>query len=230
MRWWKQLTLEELESSTVEKAKRTFGEGALYPEGTEQLNPAELFKNALWHPGEQDQRFNDCVIHALNLYVGGPLFMSREHWCNVLSARRKIAKMGCLEDVRLHGVSLRNLNHIIYDSEFECWYSLRHKATIESATFDLYLYSDGLNILDFLNEVVGESCLIQWVDYPVDLIGGVLLSTRDSHAAVVRKVEDDWYILDSAENEPIHVNEDLEEAASYFCSIDFMHLYCLEVD
>jgi hypothetical protein len=79
-KWQKLLKVHDQEGWTEEKAKLCFGQGLLYPEMKKQLDPLKFFEELLWHPGYTDQRFNDCVIHAFNMFVGGPLFVSRDQW------------------------------------------------------------------------------------------------------------------------------------------------------
>ena len=66
------------------------------------------------HPGFIEQKYNDCVIHSINLLIGGPIIYSRDSWCKWYASRRKQAYEEVYEDVRLHGVSLKCLKHIIY--------------------------------------------------------------------------------------------------------------------
>ena len=53
---------------------------------------------------------------------------------------------------------------------------------------------------------------------------------RDSHAAVLRKFEDGWYIFDSAEEFPINFSEERERAKQYFARVDFVNCYVFEED
>jgi hypothetical protein len=99
--------------------------------GVTQLYPRNLFKELLWHPGKMDQSFNDCVIHAINMFVGGPLFMSREQWCRLYAARRRMSYNDIWEDVRLYGVNLRYLRFVIYDLGDETWYKIGLKGQID---------------------------------------------------------------------------------------------------
>lgn len=194
------------------------------------MQPSKLFTEQLWHPGKTVQKYNDCVIHAFNMMVGGPLFTHREMWTRHYANRRKKSTNGCSEDIRLWGVSLQNLRWIIYDLTDDMWFSLRLQGTIDRHTITLYVTELKLTIHDLFDEVVDSTAFLQWVDFPRTFNKQNILSTIDCHAAVVRKVNEKWYLLDAAEDEAICITDDDVQAKNYFCYIDFINFYVLEED
>jgi len=57
-----------------------------------------------------------------------------------------------------------------------------------------------------------------------------ILSNIDSHAAVARRIDNEWWILDAAEDGPINVTKDEKAAREYFSGIDFVNFFGLEID
>jgi hypothetical protein len=68
-----------------------------------------MFKNSLWHPGLIEDNNHYCLIHGLNLYVGGALFDTAEKFCELYAERVKKAKNYVYHDVAIRGVSFLNL-------------------------------------------------------------------------------------------------------------------------
>ena len=71
-RYWHQ-TPEEYRGEKFGESIKALGDGDLY-ENVKQLLLDELFIEPLWHPGPQDQTVNRCVMDAINIYFGGPLW------------------------------------------------------------------------------------------------------------------------------------------------------------
>jgi molybdopterin-guanine dinucleotide biosynthesis protein len=130
----------------------------------------------------------------------------------------------------LWGISLRNLRNIIYDPQEDHWYKLSLGGQIERHVITLYVSMEELTIHNLLDEQIGEWCILQWADFPRSMDTTSVLSNRDSHAAVAKKLGDTWYILDAAEEGPIDMSTDDIEAKKYFCAIDFINFYVMERD
>jgi hypothetical protein len=60
--------------------------------------------------------------------------------------------------------------------------------------------------------------------------GKGVLTNRDTHAAVARKIGNEWHILDASEEYPINVTKSEKVAKSYFAGIDFVNFYTLVRD
>jgi hypothetical protein len=72
----------------------TVGPAELTPEMREQIvkgflgykgmphklafEPERVNLESVWHPGRQEQRTNDCVIHSFNQLFGFPFYKERE--------------------------------------------------------------------------------------------------------------------------------------------------------
>ena len=84
------------------------GEGKLYSNEW-PLKGEDLLKNPLWHPGKVHDKYFYCLIHGLNLYGGGALFDTAEKFSKLYAKRTNAAPNFALQDIKLRGVSIRNL-------------------------------------------------------------------------------------------------------------------------
>ncbi|KEJ82834.1 hypothetical protein OXYTRIMIC_253 [Oxytricha trifallax] len=64
-------TREEFMERRIEEVATSMDQISLYDPGTKQLPRQDVFKEGFWHPGKQDQSRNACLIHAVNMMVGG---------------------------------------------------------------------------------------------------------------------------------------------------------------
>jgi hypothetical protein len=80
-----------------------------------------MFKNPLWHPGICDQSKNSCVIHALNMFVGLPLFDTWEKFLALYTHRLKVCKDKVTEDIRLRGISINHVQRLIFFYKEDLW-------------------------------------------------------------------------------------------------------------
>ncbi|KEJ82909.1 hypothetical protein OXYTRIMIC_516 [Oxytricha trifallax] len=95
----------------------------LYSKEVKQLPPDEVFKNAYWHPGKQDQKTLTCFITASNMVAGGPLFDSPEKFHALYESRAHIQKNRKLEMPWEEGYSYKNLPYLFYDPNEDQWFS-----------------------------------------------------------------------------------------------------------
>ena len=59
------------------------------------------------------QDVNRCVIDAINMYVGGPLYDTYEKFYEYYSYVKKMKKRQAPEDVAMNGVGIVNLHNLI---------------------------------------------------------------------------------------------------------------------
>ncbi len=127
--------------------------------------------------------------------------MSREQWCKLYAARRREAYKDCFEDVRLFGVSVKYLRNLIYDVSSNTWYKLSLAGQLDRNMITTYINEASLTIHDLLEDNLDDSC-------PRTFDKTSHLSCRDSHAAVAKKHNGKWYMLDSAEEGPLCITDD----------------------
>ena len=107
-----------------------------------------MFKNPLWHPGLIEAFQHYCLIHGLNLFVGGALFDKAEKFSELYAERTKKAKNLVPHDVAIRGVSFLNLQWVIYEKATDMWYSPKLHAQIEKEDIDEFIENkDDIGIL-----------------------------------------------------------------------------------
>lgn len=97
------------------------GKGALRPYSGGPYT--KILADPGYHYFERDQRFNDCVIHTLNLWAEGDVFGARENFMKLYSRIRRKNKETVLRDKRLKGIDILSLKRVIYDPKKDWFYS-----------------------------------------------------------------------------------------------------------
>ena len=120
---------------TPEDYKKLLGEGPLYQD-QQILMPEDMYKTPLWHPGKIVNNDHYCMIHALNMYVGGALFNTAEKFGTLYAERTKIQKRFTKQSILLKGVSFLDVQNIIYQEDTKEWLSPKLVAMIRSDDID----------------------------------------------------------------------------------------------
>lgn len=115
-------SFEEFEAERYEEIVEALGNIKLY-DNQPKFQHSDIFKDQFWHPGFQDQSKHACLIHSINLYVGGPLFDSAQKFLTLYQSRCHMKKQRSPEFPWERGLSFKNLRKIIYLETQDKWLS-----------------------------------------------------------------------------------------------------------
>ncbi|KEJ82854.1 hypothetical protein OXYTRIMIC_234 [Oxytricha trifallax] len=209
----------------------TFKKMKLYSPELKPLDKNDVFKEQLWHPGKIDQSLNACLIHAVNLMVGGPLFDVSSKFTQLYISRVHMTKQRQAEMHWEHGYSLKNLKHIIYDSRKKIWLSPKMIDMITGQRLRELKDNEKGGLYNYLNSIKQENrFFFQMKSENKIQQNGQLVTISELNAGVIAKVEGDWYILDSAENDKIQVTVDNRAANDWLDGVEYLGLSILEKD
>lgn len=82
----------------------------------------------------------------------------------------------------------------------------------------------------FLDEGSYDRYLIQFVDMREDINPNSIFSKVECHAAVLAKVQNKWWLLDSAKQKPFLITGNDHEAKLWLAGIDYIHKWVFEID
>jgi len=211
---------------TPEDYKKLIGVGELY-KGVPRLDPKDMFKNPLWHIHIFGEMAHYCFIHGVNLFSGGNLFDLAEKFSELYAERTKTAKNYALTDVTIEGVSLLNLQWIVYNPNTNMWHSPKLHRVIERIVMhDLLEKAYTLGSLFDLFE--GDRFLVQTVDVMEELDSQNPLSHRDSHVVVITKVDNEWYLLCVTLEKPLCFSKEPKKLLVWLNTIDYMNVFKFE--
>lgn len=131
----KMVTDDEFLSTRMKQILKEFDKTYLY-QNEEPLDKKNLFKERLWFPGKTDQKKHTCLIDAVNLYFGGPLFDTAEKFMALYQSRCHMVRTRMPEHSQLYGLSLKNLHHFYYNYHSNKWYSPKLVLACSEAQLD----------------------------------------------------------------------------------------------
>ena len=176
-----------------------------------------------WHPGKQEQIYMDCVIHAINLLVGGPYFQARDQFLQMYCSILKLGFNKQAMQKARSGLRLEGLKNIIFTEnasysfvEMRSW---NHDTIIKKNRVSTY-------ITDQLNKDGIRQCIVmakffndngQW-----------------DHAFVLKKGAQGWMMLDSGEDVPKYAQRrkgcQWWDRQKFFDEVCSLRVYVLQED
>jgi hypothetical protein len=179
------------------------GGGELYPD-LEPMDLNDVMVDDSWHPGKRDQRDKLCLAGAINLFVGGPLFDTREKFADFYSKRKHQYKAALWEHILLKGCSIKNFRYLIYLPIKDTWLSPVLTHVIENFVITT-LFENKIRISAFLETLFEKRVIIQYVEYAdFDDKTGEYIPPQ-SHAAVLLKDGRQIVLLDDSLEGPFNL-------------------------
>lgn len=194
-----------------------------------QFLPQQIFTESLWHPGYQDQSKYACLVHALNMFVGGPLFDTPEKFLSLYQSRSHMIRVRSPEFRWENGLSLKNLKKILYYEKVDTWLSPVLKYTATSA-FIQENTTLKIGVNEFLNFIEEPRVLIQFTTLPDYDDETREIVKPDCHAAVLQRISDAWILLDSAEEGPINFKDKPKLAQKWLEDISMLNIVTMVND
>ena len=161
------------------------------------------------------------------MFARGKIFATVEQFVDHYRQRVKARKEKVFEDIRTKGISLKNLNDILYVPETEEWLSTHLLRTFERSIIrEIVDYDDPVD--EWLGGPDYERAILQFVDMPVDPDPSSPEGQKESHAAVLAWHENCWYLLDTAMDEPLNLTENNDAALDWIMGIEYINLFVLK--
>ena len=131
------------------------------------------------------------------MFVGGPLFDTREKFKIFFSNRLRVSAESVSEDIEMKEISIKNLKNIIYNQSTQEWATpLLYKVYDSDMIKNIIKWNEPID--RWLAHKSYDRAILQYVDLAQSLDPNDPASKKESHTVVLARRNNSWYILDSA--------------------------------
>ncbi|KEJ83033.1 hypothetical protein OXYTRIMIC_251 [Oxytricha trifallax] len=188
------------------------------------MDPSKLFPKAKWHPGRTDQNKFACVVHAINMFVGGPLFDSVEKFVALYQSRAHMVRTRQPEHLVEHGISLKNFHHILYDVKKDIWYTPKVIHSFTNPMLDNYRKNLLFKFPQFLqSHLTKDRYLFQMI---IEILSPdkSRVVKREAHAGAFIKDSGKWFIMDTAERDAFECSNKNRLVLSWLKGVAYLNI------